>query len=111
MMSLLTLGVALSIAPVPDPRADAKDLAQELLIKGAAIFDSRDAAAMAATYVEDAQVTAYSKDAETGALKAETVRGRADIQKGYADLYKDRRPSTRCRNVVEDAQFAGPDVL
>ena len=84
MMYLLTLVVALSSAP--DPTQDAKSLAQDILTKGAALFDSRDAAAMAATYTEKAQVTAYSRDDETGALKTETGRGRADVQKFYAEL-------------------------
>src|SRR6476646_7580741 len=66
---------------------------------------------MAATYAENAEVTSYSKDDATGALKTETAGGRADIQKGYANLFKDRSPSTRCRNVVEDAHFVGPDLL
>jgi hypothetical protein len=111
MMSLLTLGALLFVAPTADSTQDARGLAQDILDKGAALFDSRDAAAMAATYTEDALVTAYSKDNETGALKVETGRGRADIQKSYADLFKGRSPSARCRNIVEDAYFVGPDLL
>jgi ketosteroid isomerase-like protein len=90
---------------------DAKQLAQAILTKGAALFDTRDAAAMAATYAENAEITTYSKDNQTGALKTETGRGRANIQKAYADLFKNRSSSTRCRNVVEDAHFVGPDLL
>ena len=66
---------------------------------------------MAATYAEDAEITAYSKEDKTGALKVDTARGRADIQKLYADLFKGRSPSARCRNNVEDAHFVGPDLL
>ena len=94
-----------------NPAQDARSLAQDILTKGAALFDARDAAAMAATYAENAEVIAYSKDNETGALKVDTGRGRADIQKFYADLFKGRSPSARCRNIVEDAHFAGPDLL
>jgi hypothetical protein len=111
MMYLLPLGAALFVAPAADSVQDARSLAQDILTKGAALFDSRDAAAMAATYAENAEITAYSKDNETGALKVETERGRANIQKSYADLFKDRSPSARCRNIVEDAHFAGPDLL
>ena len=103
--------VLLSPTVAPAANEDAKQLAQAILTKGAALFDSRDAAAMAATYAENAQITAYSKDKDTGALKTETARGRADIQKGYADLFKNRSRSTRCRNAVEDAHFVGPDLL
>ncbi len=110
-MSFLTLAAALLLASPSDSTQDARSLAQDILTKGAALFDSRDAAAMAATYAENAEVTAYSKDNATGALKVDTGRGRADIQKFYADLFKGRSPSARCRNVVEDAHFAGPDLL
>src|SRR5262249_15248637 len=111
MVYLLTVGAALLVAPAADSAQDAKGLAQDLLTKGASLFDSRDAAAMAATYAEDAEITAYSKDGKAGALKVDTARGRADVQKVYADLFKGRSPSARCRNVVDDAHFAGPDLL
>jgi ketosteroid isomerase-like protein len=111
MMYPLTLGAALLVVPAADSTQDAKSLAQDILTKGAALFDSRDAAAMAATYAENAEITAYSKDNTTGALKTERGGGRANIQKAYADLFKNRSPSTRSRNVVEDAHFVGPDLL
>src|SRR5262245_25981528 len=95
MMDLLTLRAALLVVPAADSTQDAKTLAQDILTKGAALFDSRDAAAMAATYAENAQITAYSKDHDTRALKVETARGRAGIQKLYADLFKNRSPATR----------------
>ena len=99
------------LASPSDSTQDAKSLAQDILTRGAALFDSRDAAAMAATYAENAEITAYSKDNTTRALKTETGRGRANIHKLYADLFKNRSSSTRCRNVVEDAHFVGPDLL
>jgi ketosteroid isomerase-like protein len=111
MMYLLTLGATLFVAPAADSAQDARSLAETILTKGAALFDSRDAAAMAATYAENAEVTAYSRDDKTGVLKTETGRGRADVQKFYGDLFKNRSPSARCRNVVEDAHFVGPDLL
>ena len=52
-MSLLSLAAALLLAS-SDSTRDAKGLAQDILTKGAALFDSRDAAAMAATYAENA---------------------------------------------------------
>jgi hypothetical protein len=111
MMYLLTVSAALLVVPAADSTQDAKSLAQDILTKGAALFDSRHAAAMAATYAENAEIAAYSKDNDTGALKIGTTRGRAGIEKAYADLFKNRSPSTRCRNVVEDAHFVGSDLL
>ena len=55
----LTLGLSLA-ARAEDQ--DAKPLAQGILEKGAALFDKRDAAAMAATYTEDAQLEWIEKD-------------------------------------------------
>lgn len=111
MVYLLTVGAALIVAPAVASTQDAQGLARDLLTRGAVLFDARDAAAIAATYAENAEVTAYSKDNETGALKVDTGRGRADVQKFYADLFKGLAPSARCRNAVEDAHFAGPDLL
>jgi hypothetical protein len=111
MMYHATLCMAILLAPASSSTPDAKELAQQILTKGAALFDTRDAAAMAATYADNAEVTIYSKDNSTGAYKVETTRGRAAIEKGYADLFKDRDPSTKSKNVVEDARSIGTDLL
>ena len=111
MMHHATLCLAILFAPASDSAQDAKGLAQEILTKGATLFDTRDAAAMAATYAENAEVTVYSKDRDTGAYKIDSTRGRAAIEKGYADLFKDRDPSTKSKNMVEDACFIGSDLL
>src|SRR5262245_6234841 len=82
---------------------DAKQLAQAILTQGAALFDTRDAAAMAATYTEDAEVSVVTKDKDTGTYKAQVTRGRSAIERGYRDIFKDRKAGTRSRNVVEYA--------
>ena len=92
-----------------DPAA--QRLAQDILTKGAALFDTRDAAAMAATYTEDAELILFAKDKDTDTYKAQVTRGRSAIQRGYQDLFKDRKPGTRSRNVVEFAHFVGSDLL
>ncbi len=90
---------------------DAKQLAQDLLTKGAALFDTRDAAAMAATYMEDAEGSLITKDENTGTYKAQITRGRAAIEQGYQDVFKDRKAGTTSRNVVEYAHRVGTDLL
>ena len=90
---------------------DAKALAQDILTKGAALFDTRDAAAMAATYTDDAEVVVFAKDKDTDTYKAQVTRGRSAIQRGYQDLFKDRKAGTTSRNVVEFAHFVGTDLL
>src|SRR5262245_35382918 len=107
LLSLACLWPTAALAADPDARR----LAQDILTKGAALFDTRDAAAMAATYTEDAELTLFAKDKDTGTYKVQVTRGRTAIQRGYQDLFKDRKAGTTSRNVVEFAHFVGTDLL
>jgi ketosteroid isomerase-like protein len=89
---------------------DAKSLAQEILDKGSALFDTRDAAAMAATYTEDAQLLWVDKDSSTGEIKV-SVKDRAEIESLYRDLFKDAKEKTTSKNTVEFARFVAPDLM
>lgn len=100
-----------SVASAADAATEAKTLAQDILTKGAALFDTRDAAAMAATYTEEAEFTLISKDKDTGRFKAENTHGRTAIERFYQDFFKDRKPGTMSRNVVEYARLVGTDLL
>jgi hypothetical protein len=66
---------------------------------------------MAATYTEDAELTLVAKDKGTGEYKPQDTRGRAAVQRFYQDLFKDQKPGTRSRNMVEFAHFVGGDLL
>src|SRR5262249_26496812 len=90
---------------------DAKTLAQEILDKGSALFDTRDAAAMAATYAEDAQIEWISKDDSTGELKVDIKKGRAEIESLYRDVFKDAKEKTTSKNTVEFARTIAPDLM
>ena len=90
---------------------DARRVAQETLDKGASLFDARDAAGLAATYTEDAELTAIFKDQGAGTFRTQVVRGRDAIEKAYQNLFKDGRGETKSRNRVEYAHFVGPDLL
>ena len=92
-----------------DPRA--MTLAKETLDRGAALFDKRDAAAMAATYIETAKIILIKHDSATDNVVVETRDGRAVIERAYADLFKDRLPEHRSRNTVESARFLRDDLL
>jgi ketosteroid isomerase-like protein len=107
IFSLALLSPTMTLAADPD----AKQLAQDILTKGAALFDSRDAAAIAATYTDDAEVTLVIKDKDSGKYKTEVTRGRSAIERGYRDIFKDRKAGTTSRNVVEYAHFVGTDLL
>jgi hypothetical protein len=89
---------------------DAKTLAQEILDKGSALFDTRDAAAMVATYTEDAQLLWVDKDSSTGEIKV-SVKNRAEIESLYRDIYKDAKEKTTSKNTVEFARFVAPDLM
>jgi hypothetical protein len=94
-----------------DDNARAKTLAKELLDRGAALFDKRDAAAMAATYLETAEILVIKHDSGSDRMVVEAKHGRTEIEQAYAEIFKDRQPEHRCRNTVEAARFLSPDVL
>jgi ketosteroid isomerase-like protein len=100
---------ALAFGGEPDARAEA--LARDLLDRGAALFDKRDAAAMAATYIETAEIVVLKRDSQSDRIVVESRRGREEIEKSYADIFKDRLPEHRSRNTVEEARFLAPDLL
>ena len=90
---------------------DAKTVAQDVLDKGAGLFDKRDATAMAATYTEDAQLEWVDKDSAAGGIKIETRKGRDEIETLYRDLFKDQKEATTSKNTVEFARFISPELL
>jgi hypothetical protein len=112
MRSVGVIALLLAI-PISTKAQDesAKNLAQDVLSKGSALFDTRDAAAMAATYTEGAQILWYDKQDDTGEIKLTTKNGRAEIESLYKDLFKDQTEKTTSKNTVEFARFAKPEVL
>jgi hypothetical protein len=114
MRSLRFLAVALTLCLSQSARADdtdAKTVAQDVLDKGAALFDKRDAAAMAATYTEDAQLEWVEKDSAAGGIKIETRKGREEIEALYRDFFKDQKEATTSKNTVEFARFISPELM
>ena len=105
--TLIFLAPALALGAEPD----AKTLAQEILDKGSALFDTRDAAAMAATYRDSAEIHLITRSRDSSEVKTEVRRGKAEIESGYADVFKDRKPETKSKNVVEYATFLASDVM
>ena len=90
---------------------DAKATAQDILTKGAALFDTRDAAAMAETYLDDARVTLIEKNSDSHEPKAEVKDGRREIEGLYKKLWENPGEKTTSRNTVEYAKFIGDDLL
>lgn len=94
----------------PADDQDAKTVAQEILKKGAALYDTQDAMAMAATYTDEARLFWVERDKSTGKIKVDAKEGRSEIDRLYRDLFKDGKKTTS-RNTVEFARFIAPDVL
>ena len=116
----LAFTVALAIALVPagsiraaGPEKDKPDEATALAIKlteqGAATFDTFNSKAMADYYLEDGEIALVNKE-EGGGLKVKYYKGRAEIEQGYAEMFK--KPETiKSKNTVEYAKLIAPEVL
>jgi hypothetical protein len=112
-MKRVALFALLIISPVL-ARADEKDaktVAQGVLDKGSALFDTHDAAAMASTYTEDAQLLWIDKDGTSGEIKVSVKKDRAEIESLYHDVCKDAREKTTSKNTVEFARFITPEQM
>ncbi len=109
-LALLVLVVAAGV-PVRADDPDPKILAQDILNKGSALFDTRDAAAMAATYTEDAQLLWLDRDNSTGEIRISIKKDRAEIEALYRDLFKDAKEKTTSKNTVEYAKLLTPELL
>lgn len=112
MLRFVILACSLLVpAAASADETEAKKQAEDILTKGSALFDTRDAAAMTATYTEDAGLSLISKDKGTGKYKTDNSRGRVEVERFYQDFFKDRKPGTTSRNLVEFARFVGSDLL
>lgn len=115
MRSRIALLALLLVSPAmaqdkPDD-AQALEVGRGILERGAGLFDKRDAAAMAATYLETAQIILVKRDSDTDKHVLEIRTGRGEIEKTYVEIFKDRLPEHRARNTLEGARFASPTVL
>jgi len=105
---LAALTVALFATPSTRADDDAKAIAEKVTTKGAATFDTLDAKAMAAQYLDDAQLTVIVH--ENGETKAQIHKGRSEVEKYYDALFE--KPQTiKSRNTVDRAKLLGADVL
>ena len=105
-IGLMAASFLTPLASADEP--DARQVAEKVTTEGAALFDTCDAHAMAATYGERAVLTILEKQAES--VVPQTHEGRAKIEQFYAELFK--KPETiKSRNVVEHARYIAPGVL
>jgi len=110
MCSLLWLGASF---PAPawcqgQGNDEATKLARKLTEEGAATFNTANAKAMAAYYTDDAKVFLQSKNQDGVSVKE--YDGRQEIERLYADLFKDRE-TIQSKNTVDYAKLLAPDLL
>src|SRR5271165_5246848 len=107
-IAVLTVGSIRGAGPDKDKPDEATALAIKLTEQGAATFDTFNAKDMAKYYLEDGEIALVTK--EEGGLKVQSQKGRAEIEKFYADVFK--KPETiKSKNTVEYAKLIAPDVL
>ena len=111
VLALAALPLSLRAAgPEKDKPADeATALAIKLTEEGAATFDTYNAKAMTDYYLDDAEIALTTRNNE-GGLNIQTYKGKAEIEKGYADVFK-KPETTKSKNTVEYAKFLAPDIL
>ena len=87
---------------------EAMKLAKKLTEEGATTFNTANAKAMAAYYTEDAKI--FFETRNDSGFSVKEYNGRDEIEKCYADVFKD--PTTiRSKNTVEYAKLLAPDML
>jgi len=102
------LSVVLFVAPTTRADDDAKTIAEKVTTEGAKTFDACDAKAMAAQYLDDAQLTIITS--ENGEAKVEKHNGRSEVEAFYAKLFE--KPETiKSRNTVDRAKLLAADIL
>jgi ketosteroid isomerase-like protein len=113
-MSLIVPCLLIGMIAVPasgedGDQVEAKKLATRLTEEGAAKFNTADAKAMSAYYVDDAKVFLVSRD-ESQEVSVKEYNGRQEIEQFYADIFKDHG-TIRSKNTVEYSRLLAPDVL
>jgi len=103
-LSLVLLGVGFMAAQdrkAKDPNREADKLAIDKLIKESVrAFNSRDAAAIAANWTADGE---YIRN------DGEPIRGRAEIQKGYAEFFKTLKGKPTVEVQMDNLRFPSAD--
>lgn len=113
-LALAACGVLLGggLALADEGKDGAKTLAQGILDKGAALFDTKDASAMAKTYVAGAELHVISRGESSGPFEVQVLHGRDAIREQYAKVFEgDPNEKTTSKNVVTYAEKIGDDML
>lgn len=110
---VVSLAIAATLGLSRSARADdaeAKAIAVKVTTAGAALFDAKDTAALAATYVENATIEVITKDESSKEYKSEIKSGRPEVEAYYKELFKGDA-TFHSKNTVEFAQEIRPDLI
>jgi hypothetical protein len=108
----LAAALVLSTTAVALAADDAdREIAVKALTAGAAMFDTKDAKGIAATYADDAVLTIVGKEKDTGDLKTQVKNGRGEIEAYYRDDIFKPDSTYHARNTVEYTRKLAPDLL
>lgn len=111
-LSILAFSIAVSLSVAARAQGgDAVATAQKFLDKGSALYDAKDAPALAATYTEDAQIHWVDRDESDGGVKDTVKSGRAEIESFYREIFGGSQEKTVSRNNVDYARFVTADLL
>ena len=111
---ILSLAVGLT-APLfvraAEPKdEEAKAIAVKVTTAGATLFDAKDAAALAATFTEEARLEATYKGKDDNSSKTEVKQGRTQIEAYYRELFKGDA-TFHAKNTVEYAREISPNLI
>ena len=116
MSRIITLSLAIALTtPVlgraREPKDDeAKAIAVKVTTAGATLFDAKDAAALAATFTEEARLEVNFKGKDAPTSKNEVKQGRTQIEAYYREILKNDT-TFHAKNTVEYARAIGPDMI
>ena len=116
MLRTMTLSLAIALTCPLFVRAaepkdeEAKAIAVKVTTAGAILFDAKDAAALAATFTEEARLEATFKSKDESSSKTEVKQGRTQIEAYYRELFK-TDSTFHAKNTIEYAREITPNLI
>ncbi len=90
------------------PKSEAAQIAEKFLKAGSDLFDAKNAAGLANTYTENGEIMIVG--GKDGEITEDIKAGRAEVEKFYAEVFKDKG-AIDSENTVEFARLIAPDIL
>ena len=116
MFRTMTLSLAIALTCPLFVRAaepkdeEAKAIAVKVTTAGATLFDAKDAAALAATFTEEARLEVTFKTKDESTSKVEVKQGRTQIEAYYREFFKNDG-TFHAKSTIEYAREISPDLI